>query len=264
MGTESRAYAIVEQVKIENIDDSTVSFTTRTASKSGDRDDCVRRTFAVPRPEVWSTPIDGAPPPVAMKPGAIGNLFLSQAGWQTASADGYKIYGAGTDQPPFKYPDRGAAPRFLGELIVIPSSIVIHAAIAGGSSFVDIDLFGPDAADAQDVRWNGAEYIQLHLTPHGAHRLQLAPGTTAVQMWSTRIVVAGAPVVDPTSPGSVDLLDSEMAGSVQHLTYDRRGARLSLCLTQDGFGAFHVVPGLHETSKPHHTSPHHTPPRRSS
>jgi hypothetical protein len=145
--------------------------------------------------------------------------------------------------------------RFFSELTVVPSSIVVRGALEGESRFIDIDLYSHDAADAQDVRWNGADYLVVQLTTQGAQRLRLARSTAAVRMWPSRIVVAGAPAVDPTCSGSVDLLDRELAGPVQHLTYVRRGSRLSLSLTQDGFAAFHVVPGLHEPhARPHHSS----------
>src|SRR5882762_347071 len=129
MGDE---FGVVEQVQIEHADDKTVTFGTRSGSKSGDRDECLRRSFTCPIAEVWTQPIEGAPPPVAMQPGAVGTLFLSRAGWQTRSADGYPIYGAGTPIERIKWPDNAAGSQLVGALTVIPSSIVVHGTLHGG------------------------------------------------------------------------------------------------------------------------------------
>src|ERR1700759_395444 len=133
-------FAMVEQVRIEHVDDQTVTFTTRSASKSGDRDECLRRRFTCPISEVYTHPITGAPPPVAMHPGAVGHLFLSSAGWATKSQEGYEIYGAGTPLARIKWPDNAAITEFLGDLMITPSSIVVHGTLDDQSKFVDIEL----------------------------------------------------------------------------------------------------------------------------
>src|SRR3954462_14816860 len=154
MGTDT--HAMVEQVKIEHVDALTVSFTTRSASKSGTPDDCLLKTFRCAISEVWTAPIPGAPPPVAMKSGAIGNLFLSRDGWQTMSEDGYKIFGVDTDLALFKYPNAAAGPRSVNRLAVRLLMIAVHRILHGSDRRIDIDLVGPDAAQAQDIAWTGA------------------------------------------------------------------------------------------------------------
>src|SRR5512144_223979 len=86
-------FGIVPQVKIEGLTDTHVSFATRSASRSGDPHEALRRTFTVPRTEVHDMPIAGVPRPVVMRPGAVGPLFLSRAGWKTTSPDGFAIHG---------------------------------------------------------------------------------------------------------------------------------------------------------------------------
>ena len=238
----SSSYAIVEQVRIERVDDKIVSFSTR-ARKSGLEDDFPRRTFTCSISEVWTAPITGAPPPVAMQPGAVGNLYLSRTGWATQTVDGYKIYSA-TGEPTFKYPDAAGAPRMVSLLSVIPSRIIVRGTLEGHTQVVEIDLLGADAAQAQDILWRGADAIELRLTERGANHLRLHHGVTTVRLWPTKITVAGAPSVAPTVPGEVDVLNGELAAPVQHLQFAKHGAPVELALTQDGFAAFHVVPGL--------------------
>lgn len=248
-------YAIVEQVKIERIDGPNVSFAARTASKTGRADDCLLRTFTCPVNEVWTAPINGAPAPVAMQPGATGCLFLSRAGWTVRSADGYALFGADTDLPVFKFPDSAAAPRMIGALTVIPSRIVVRGTPEGGATAVELDLLGPDAFHAQDIVWTGAAVIEVRLTQRGSQRLHHPPGGGTLRLWPTELIVAGAPVIEPTLAGEVDLLNCELAAVVQHLAFARHGDPVALSLTQDGFSAFHVVPGM--------AAPVPAPPRHS-
>lgn len=237
-------HAVVEQVKIERIDETSVSFSTRTASKTGLADDCLLRTFTCPLSEVWTAPINGAPPPVAMRPGAIGCLYLSRAGWDTRSADGYMIFGATTGLPNFKYPDAAAAPRMISHLMVIPTRLVVRGTPEGGSEAVELDLLGSDVAQAQEIAWSGADFIEVRLTQRGSQRLHHTGCGDTLRVWPTRFTVTGAPAVEPTLTGEVDLLNSELAALVQRVSFTRHGAPISLALTQDGFSAFHVVPGM--------------------
>jgi hypothetical protein len=237
-------FAMVEKVRIEKVDHHHVTFVTRSGTKSGDRDECLRRTFTCPVSEIWTHSIAGAPPPVAMRPGAVGNLFLSGKGLETKSAGGYPIYGAGTSLLRIKWPDEAALSQLGGELSVVPTSIVVHGTRENGGPFFDIELLGPDAADAQDIRWNGAEPVELRLTARGAKHLHVGDHAATVEVWPTRITVTGAPAGDPTDTGSIDILDSELATQAQHLAFTRHGAPVSLALTQLGFAEFHVVPGL--------------------
>jgi len=250
----SGTYAIVEQVRVEHVDDKNVSFSTR-ARLSGLDDDFPRKTFTCATSEVWTAPIAGAPAPVAMAPGEVGNLYLSRAGWATKTVDGYKIYSA-TGEPIFKYPDAAAAPRMVSSLSVIPSRIIVRGMLEGHTQLVEIDLLGADAAQAQDIVWRGSDDIELRLTERGARHLHLRAGVKTAKLWPTKITVAGAPSVAPTTSGEVNLLDGELAAPIQHLEFAVHGAPVELALTQDGFAAFHVVPGLEHAPR-RHENPHH-------
>jgi hypothetical protein len=237
-------FAMVQQVMIEAVDDKTVTFSTRAKSVAGSAgpDGNLRKTFVCLRSEVWAAPIAGAPPPVAMLPGATGNLFLSPAGWDAITADGFQIYGSGTEIATFKYPWCAAGPRILANLSVVPSSIVVRGHLADSAAFFELELLGDDAAESQNVQWNGASFVSVRLTAQGATRLGLPVGTACARMWPTRIVVTGHPASDLSVSGDVDLLDNESAGFVQHLVYDKRGQAVTLSLTLDGVSAFHVAP----------------------
>lgn len=235
-------YAMVEKVQIEKADDKTVTFATRSGSKSGHPDECLRRSFTCPVSEIWTKPITGAPPPVALSPGSVGNLFLSGAALDTRSAEGFPIYGAGTPLLRIKWPDNAAGAQLLGELTVIPSSIVVHGTL-NGTAFVDVELLGPDAADAQHIEWNGAQGVIVQLTARGARRLHVGDQAIAIEIWPTKITVTAAPQSDPKVTGVVDILDSECAGLAQDFAFSRHRAPIRLSLTPDGFAAFRVVPG---------------------
>lgn len=238
-------YAIVSMVTIEHVDDKNVGFRTRCASKSGDPDDHPLKTFTCARTEVWTAAIDRAPVPVPLVVGETGHLYLSREGWKTKSADGYLIYGAGTDLPVFKYPNSAAAPRMVSELVVIPSRIVVHGWLAG--RLIEIDLVGMDAAQTQDITWRGVDDIEVRLTERGAQRL-LGHSAASVRVWPTRIIVAGVPDIDPSMSGEVDILNGELAGLVQRVAFARQGSPITVSLTPDGRAAFHVVPGLSRAS----------------
>ena len=236
-------HAMVQQVMIEAVDDTTVTFTTRSASNSGNPDDSLRRRFTVPVAEVWTAPINGAPPPVEMKPGAVGNLFLSRAGWAAVSADGRQIFGAGTDMAVFKWPWCAAPPRILSSLSVLPTSIVVRGHLAEATEFFELELLGDDAAATQRIQWNGTDFIELQVTARCALRLGVGDRATVVKVWPTRITVTGSPATDRTIAGEVDVLDSELAGWEQLIEL-APGTPVTLSLTLDGVSAFHVEPQL--------------------
>lgn len=235
-GEELCNYALVPQVTIESVDTQNVSFWTRSDSKTGDPNERLRRLFTVALSEVWTSPISGAPSPVAMKSGTSGPLYLSRAGWQTTTPDGYHILGAGTDAVVFKYPACLASAPFQGDLVVVPSKLLVQGYPEGETELFQIDLLGPDAAEAQDLQWDGAEYLEIRLAADGE------PET--VKVWPTQIVVTGSARSAPMISGDVDLLDGSLAAHAQHIEFARRGTPISLVLTQNGFGAFHVVPGM--------------------
>jgi hypothetical protein len=234
---------MVPQVTISSVDAQNVSFWTRSDSKTGDPNERLRRLFTVAVKEVWTAPIPGQPAPVVMKPGATGPLFLSRTGWQTTTPDGFHILGAGTDAVVFKLPECLAASPFQGDLQVIPSKLLVQGYPEGETELIRIDLLGPNAAESQDLQWNGADYLEIRLAGPAANGSPAAPGAT-VKLWPTQIVVSGAAQSAPTIAGEVDLLDGNLAAHAQHIQFARRGTPISLVLTQNGFGAFHVVPGM--------------------
>lgn len=236
-------HAMIQQVTIESVDNLTVSFWTRSDSKTGDPNERLRRLFTVPLMEVWTAPIPGQPPSVAMKPGATGPLYLSRTGWQTTTTDGFQISGAGTDAVSFKFPECLAPGPFQDSLLVIPSELIVTGYPEGKQELFQIDLLGPEAAEAQDLEWNGAEYLEIRLAPAAANG---SPGANqaVVKVWPTQIVVTGCAKSTPATAGQVDLLDGELAGHSQRIRFGSRGTEISLVLTQDGFGAFHVIPGM--------------------
>lgn len=232
-------HAMVPQVTIESVDAQNVSFWTRSDSKTGDPNERRRRLFTVALKEVWTAPIPGQPAPVVMKPGATGPLILSRTGWQTTTADGFHILGAGTDAVVFKLPECLAASPFQGDLQVVPSKLLVHGYPEGETELIEIDLLGPDAAESQDLRWNGADYLEIRLAEPAENG-----STAAIKLWPTQILVSGSAQSALTLPGEVDLLDGTLAAHAQHIQFARRGMPISLILTQNGFGAFHVVPGM--------------------
>jgi hypothetical protein len=234
-------FGIVSQVKIVGVTDTHVSFMTRSASRSGDPHECLRRTFTVPRTEVHEASITGVPRPVAMKSGATGPLFLSRIGWKTKSHDGFQI--VGEEQVDFKLPACAAAPRrLLSKLTVVPTSIALRGHLEGETDFIDIEMLGPDAAASQHIVWKGADHLDLRLSPRGARRLGLKSRATTVAFWPIWMVIKGAPAIDPAVVGEVDLLNHQMADGEQDLVFARPGAPVTLSLTQDGVTAFHVTP----------------------
>ncbi len=237
-------FAMVPQVTIESVDAQNVSFWTRSDSKTGDPSERLRRLFKVAVTEVWTAPIPGQPAPVAMKPGATGPMYLSRTGWQTTTPDGFHILGAGTDAISFKFPECLAAGPLQASLVVIPSQLVVKGYEVGKDEPFQIDLLGPEAAESQDLEWNGAEYLEIRMADHAANGSDATERPGTVKVWPTEIVVAGRAKSTPLLSGVVDLLDGELAGHEQRIQFDRRGNEISLILTQDGFGAFHVVPGM--------------------
>lgn len=230
-GVAKGELVLVQQVKIEAVDEQSVAFSTRAMAVNGEADH-PRKTFVVARGEVGTAPGVGAPPAVAMVAGAIGNLYLSRVGWQTTTPDGFQIFGAGT-----AYPRCAAGPRMLAHLSVVPTSVIVRGEWRG-ERFA-IELLGGDAAESQNIQWNGASDIAVRLTARGAERLG---AERVVQVWPTQIVVVGSPAHDLSVTGEVDLLDCSRAGFVQHLAYDKRGQAVMLSLTSAGIGAFHVEP----------------------
>ena len=256
-------FGMVSSVTIRAIDATTVTFAARSSSPTGTTSDNLLRDFTVPLSEVYVAPINGAPTPVAMIPGASGPLFLSREGWKTTTTDGFRIYGA--DQTVFKWPDCAATPSPpLTLLSVVPESILVEGHVRGQAAFFELELLGPDAAEAQDVVWTGADFVDVQLTEAGARRLRVDTWAAPVKIWPTRIVIKGSPSIDQAVSGEVDILDAELAAPMQHIRYARSGAPIALSLTQDGVNAFHVTPqavaelggqGEIDCAVPGHTAP---------
>lgn len=239
---EDCRYALVSHVTIKSVDHATVTFQVRSGSKSGNPDESLLRTFTVARSEVYSGPMTKLPEPqVGLTPGATGALYLTKEGTQTQSIDGFPIFDA--ERAVFKWPNcAGMATPIYSELPVVPSSIVLRGHLEGEVEIVELELLGHDATAAQHIAWTGASYIQLHLTERGARRLHVKSRSTTVEFWPTRIVVRGAPSIDLAVSGEVDLLDSELADSAQHIVFAKQGAPITLSLTEDGVTSFHVTP----------------------
>jgi hypothetical protein len=234
-------FAVVQQVTIVSVDDRNVSFTTRGTGPSGTSDDSLRKTFTVPRSEIYPSKIDGAPAAVELTPGATGNLFLSRIGWQCVTDDGFRIYGC--DRAIFKFPVCGAiASPVMTQMTVIPTSIIVRGHLPEQTIFYDIELAGPDADDEQHLVWNGVDYIAVRLTARGARRMGVGAHATTIELWPTRIRIKGSPAIDQAVLGEVDVLDREMADCTQTISFSKHGAAVTLRLTQDGVNAFHVTP----------------------
>jgi hypothetical protein len=242
MGVDPCISASIKQVKIESVDDTTVTFSTRSASgRGGDPHDCLRRTFTVPRTEVHTAPITGAPLPVELAKHKIGTLYLSRTGWEARSSDGFQIHGK--DSALFKYPNCAAATqRLLTNLSVIPTSIVVRGHLEDDTEFFDIELIGPEAAESQAIYWNSADYLDVRLSSRGARRLRLKSRSTTAKVWPISIKIKGCPAVDLAVSGEVDLLNIEMAEGEQELKYAKSGSPIKVALTQVGVAAFHVTP----------------------
>jgi len=238
-------HAMVPQVTIRGADRDTLTFAARGASKSGNPDEALLRTFTVALSEVYSGPTDQLPePPVSLTPGAVGALYLSRQGWGVHSADGFQIFDF--DRAVFKWPGCAAMDEAIcTTLTVLPVSILIHGHLEGESVIRHVELLGPDAAAAQDIHWAGAACIELRLTDRGARHLHVKSPSTTVKFWPTRIKIEGSPVIDPSVRGEVDILNSELAGCAQHLEFTKHGEPITLSLTQDGVNAFHVIPQRH-------------------
>ena len=241
MGVDPCVAASIKQVKIESVDDTTVTFSTRSASGTGDPDECLRRTFTVPLAEVYRTPIEGGPQSVELKEGNIGSLFLTRAGWETKSSDGFQLHGKTAAL--FKIPNCAAATqRLLTNLSVVPASIVVRGHLEDDTEFFNIELIGPDAAESQAIHWNSADFVDVRLTSRGARRLRLKSRSTTARLWPLSIKIKGSPAIDLAVSGEVDLLSIEMAEGEQELVYTKPGSPIKVALTQLGVAAFHVTP----------------------
>lgn len=241
MGDDPCISASIKQVKIESVDDTNVTFSTRSASGTGDPHECLRRTFTVPRTEVYMTPVKGAPPQVELKKGKIGSLYLTRAGWETKSTDGFQLHGK--QEALFKLPNCAAAmQRLLTNLSVVPTSIIVRGHLEDDTEFFDIDLLGPDATGPQTILWNSADYLDVRLSSRGARRVRLKSRSTTAKIWPISIRIKGSPAIDLAVSGEVDLLNIEMAEGEQELKYTKPGTPIKVVLTQVGVAAFHVTP----------------------
>src|SRR5690349_3867427 len=170
-GTDPCNKAVVP-VMIERVDAANVQFAARSASRTGDPHETLRRSFTVPMSEVHLTPIDGAPAPVELVPGAVGNLILTRTGWQATSPEGFALHGL--DHTVFKLPSCAGIPsRWLTTLSIVPTSIVIRGHVEGDTRFHNFELLGPDAAAAQTIVWNSVEFLDVQLSALRARQLGL-------------------------------------------------------------------------------------------
>ncbi len=233
--------ASIQQVKIENVNDTHVTFSARSASRTGDPHECLRRTFTVPRAEVHTPPAKGGPRPVELKKGKTGPMFLTRAGWETKSTDGFHLYGK--QDALFKFPDCAAAMmRLLTNLSVVPTSIIVRGHLEDDTEFFDIELIGPDASESQAIHWSSADYLDVRLSSRGARRLRLKSRSMSAKLWPISIKIKGSPAIDLAVSGEVDLLNIELAEGEQEIKYAKPGAPIKVALTQVGVAAFHVTP----------------------
>ena len=206
----------------------------------------------MPLTEVYTAPLMGAPKPVDLVKGNIGLLYLTRAGWEAKSSDGFALFDKGN--VPFKIPNCAAAlTRLLTPLSVVPTSILIRGHLEGDVEFFDLEMLGPDAAESQALHWSGANYLDVRLSSPGARRLRLKSRSTIAKIWPISIKIKGRPAIDLAVSGEVDLLGSDMADGEQNLIYAKSGAPIKLVLTQVGVAAFHLTPqAVAEITKPCH------------
>jgi hypothetical protein len=214
-------FAIVQQVGITKFQGGVVSFQTRTQNnKLGD--------FTATTDQILASPPTGAPTPVAWTPGAVGNLYLHDAGWQAAQNNpqgglyGYNVPGAVLFKWPQCAPFRGIEP-----LDVLPTSIQLTDET--GKVW---DLLGADVAPAQQIVWNAAGKVNIVLKTG-----------EVTQVWPTKIAISGSPKAFPAIKGGgpVDVLDIEHADFLQTLSWQTPNAPVTLRLNERGFEAFKIV-----------------------
>lgn len=216
-GTNPCDYGIVQQVQVLGVAEGTITYNTRAQNNK-------LATFTSPVSQVLGSPPQGAPDPVAFKPGAIGNLYLSKQGWSAADANG-GIYGL--NQPGailFKWPQ--CAP-FRG---IEPLDLLVSSVKIVGDDGTTYELIGGSAAPAQSVEWTAAAPVALAL------------GGQARNVWPMQILVTGKPAQYASLPEqTVDVLDCNLADFVQTLEWDKLGDPVTVRLTERGFEAFLIV-----------------------
>jgi len=235
------AYAIVEQVQIEAVDENTVTFATRAQDGS-------RRSFTVGVADI----LRDAPTSVLLEVGRIGDLYLSENGWRVTANDGsgLLIYGAGDDQiMEFKYPEYAGAMAYYSPKAVSPQKIIIKGLYkdrgAGGAptrALPDegLDIWS-DGEPSQEIHWSCAAYIRLRVKPDAVATHNLSSGD--IEVWPTQIVVRGEAVDAPGFVLELDLLDRLLARATQDLVWTSPGSKITLYLTPEGCARSGVVPG---------------------
>jgi len=156
------------------------------------------------------------------------------------------------------------ATAICSKLSVVPSSIVVRGHLEGEVDIWRSSYSAPTRRRAQHIVWNGAKLRRAAADEQGARRLHVKSRSTKVAFWPTRIVVRGAPTIDLTVSGEVDLLNSELSDSAQHLVFANHGAPITLSLTQDGFTRIprHAPGGSRSTCAALETAPHAHAQRR--
>ncbi|HEX4451211.1 MAG TPA: hypothetical protein VH143_10095 [Kofleriaceae bacterium] len=211
----------MQQVAITSFEEKTLSFQTRTQTNAlGD--------FTASTDQILASPPTGAPTPVAWMAGAVGNLYLSRAGWQNAETNpkgglyGYNVPGAILFKYPTCAPFRGIEP-----LDIVPTMIQIT-----GDDGRVYDMLGPDVAPAQQVTWNAAGKIGIALKTGEVK-----------QIWPTKIAISGSPKAFPNikAGGPVDILDVEHADFLQSLSWQSPRDPVTLRLNERGFEMFKIV-----------------------
>jgi hypothetical protein len=224
-------YAMLQQVEIDEVTPDKISFFTRSSLETRER-------FTVQAKDVWAVPPAQTPKAVKLQKGAVGNLYMTRAGWAAKAANGATIYEAGNDEVVlFKWPQCKPY-RTIEDLDVVPSSIVVTGAAKNGQQKIKMDLLKDEfVAPHQSLVWNGAQEILIALSDTGVKKYE----TDTLAVWPTSIKVTGKPAA-PAIEGTVDILDAEYSDFIQTLAWKQVNAPVTLRLAVGGFNAFDAPP----------------------
>ena len=226
-------YALVLQARIDAVTATSVTFSSRSSKDE-------LESFTVQLTEILQGPPTHAPLPVALTPGAIGNLYLSEDGWKQKAASGATLYKAGDKNVVlFKWP-RCIPFRILDLLEVTPTKIWLEGTDTATKQPIKIDLLGADAAPAQSVNWRAAAPITVELSQAGS---AANGGAKNVVVWPKKLEVTAASVRKPQVSATVDVLDVKFADFNQQFAWSQPKDPIALMLSTSGFNEFSVSPG---------------------
>ncbi|HWU89385.1 MAG TPA: hypothetical protein VN253_19120 [Kofleriaceae bacterium] len=137
----------------------------------------------------------------------------------------------------FKWPDCRWQ-KITSPLSLQPTCVLVTG-MAENGTIRTVNLLDPNLAQSsQDIDWNGASWIRLHLTPQG---LQLFGPTASspLSIWPIRIEVTGTPTFGLGFEATVDLRDQKVGGYQQHLRWTDT-ASIEVQLTDTAFAEFGI------------------------